>query len=36
MYRFAGIFAAFIILLGAAHSPATAQDKTLTALPRLQ
>jgi molybdate transport system substrate-binding protein len=30
MYRFAGIFAAFIILLGAAHSPATAQDKTLT------
>ena len=30
MYRLAGIFAAFIILLGAAHSPAAAQDKTLT------
>jgi len=30
MYRFAGIFAAFIILLGAAGSPALAQDKTIT------
>ncbi|XIA66048.1 molybdate ABC transporter substrate-binding protein [Bradyrhizobium sp. TZ2] len=30
MYRLTGIFAAFIILLGAAHSPAAAQDKTLT------
>src|SRR5258707_3540289 len=30
MQRIAGIFAAFIILLGAAHSPAAAQDKTLT------
>ena len=30
MYRLTGIFAAFVILLGAAHSPATAQDKTLT------
>jgi molybdate transport system substrate-binding protein len=30
MHRLAGIFAAFMILLGAAHSPASAQDKTLT------
>src|ERR1700681_3626304 len=30
MHRIAGIFAAFIILFGAAHSPATAQDKSLT------
>jgi molybdate transport system substrate-binding protein len=30
MYRLTGIFAAFVILLSAAHSPATAQDKTLT------
>jgi molybdate transport system substrate-binding protein len=30
MYRLAGILAAFVILLGTAHSPATAQDKTLT------
>ena len=30
MYRLAGIFAAFVILFGAAHSPAAAQDKTLT------
>src|SRR6266702_3093394 len=30
MYRLAGIFAAFIILLGAEHSPAVAEDKTLT------
>ena len=30
MHRIAGIFAAFIILLGAAPSPATAEDKTLT------
>jgi molybdate transport system substrate-binding protein len=30
MHRIAGIFAAFVILLGAAHSPAAAQDKNLT------
>jgi molybdate transport system substrate-binding protein len=30
MYRFAGIVAAFVILLGAAHSSAAAQDKTIT------
>ena len=30
MYRLAGLFTAFILLLGAAHSPAAAQDKTLT------
>ena len=30
MYRLTGILAAFIILLNAAQSPATAQDKTLT------
>ena len=30
MHRLAGIFAAFIILLGAAYSPAAAQDKTIT------
>src|SRR5258708_7386646 len=30
MYRFAGIFSALVFLLGAAHSPAAAQDKTLT------
>ena len=30
MYRLNGIFAAFVILLGAIHSPAAAQDKTLT------
>jgi molybdate transport system substrate-binding protein len=30
MYRLAGIFTAFIILLGAAHSPAAAQEKTIT------
>jgi molybdate transport system substrate-binding protein len=30
MYRLAGIFTAFVILLGAAHSSAAAQDKTLT------
>src|SRR5262245_6481288 len=30
MSRFAGLFAAFVILLGAAHSPADAEDKTLT------
>jgi molybdate transport system substrate-binding protein len=30
MHRFAGIFAVFILLLSAAHSPAAAQDKTLT------
>ena len=30
MYRLAGIFAAFTILLGAACSPALAQDKTIT------
>ena len=29
MHRFAGIFAAFITLLGAAHSPAAAQEKSL-------
>ena len=30
MQRIAGILAAFVILLGAAHSPAAAQDKSLT------
>jgi molybdate transport system substrate-binding protein len=30
MHRLAGIFAAFVILSGAAHSPAAAQDKTIT------
>jgi molybdate transport system substrate-binding protein len=30
MYRLNGIFAAFVILLGAALSPAAAQDKTVT------
>jgi molybdate transport system substrate-binding protein len=31
MYRLAGMFAAaFVVLFGAAHSPAAAQDKTLT------
>jgi molybdate transport system substrate-binding protein len=30
MYRLAGLFTAFVILLGAAPSPAAAQDKTLT------
>jgi molybdate transport system substrate-binding protein len=30
MSRLTGIFAAFVILLGAIHSPAAAQDKTLT------
>src|SRR6476620_6956618 len=30
MYRLNGIFAAFVILLGAALSPAVAQEKTLT------
>ena len=30
MYRLAGIFAAFVMLLGAAYSPAAAQDKTIT------
>jgi molybdate transport system substrate-binding protein len=30
MYRLARIFAAFIILFGAAHSPVAAQDKTIT------
>ena len=30
MYRLNGIFAAFVILLGAALSPAVAQDKTVT------
>src|ERR1700751_5552318 len=30
MYRVAGLFAAFVILSGAAVSPAAAQDKTLT------
>ena len=29
MYRLAGIFAAFIVVFGAAHSSAAAQDKTL-------
>ena len=29
MYRLAGIFAAFVMLLGAAYSPAVAQDKTI-------
>ena len=30
MHRLAGIFAAFVILCGSAHSPALAQDKSLT------
>src|ERR1700712_4261203 len=30
MHRLAGIFAAFMILCGSAHSPALAQEKTLT------
>ncbi len=30
MYRFAGLFAALVLLWGAASSPATAEDKTLT------
>jgi molybdate transport system substrate-binding protein len=30
MHRLAGIFTAFVILCGSAHSPATAEDKTLT------
>ncbi len=30
MHRLAGIFVAFIILLAASHSPAAAEDKTLT------
>ena len=30
MYRLAGIVAAFVVLLGVAHSPASAQDKTIT------
>jgi molybdate transport system substrate-binding protein len=30
MYRFAGIFSAFVFLFGATHSPAAAQDKTIT------
>jgi len=30
MYRLAGIFAAIFLLHGAAHSPAAAQDKTIT------
>ena len=30
MHRLAGIFAAFVILLGAVHSPAAAQEKTIT------
>ena len=30
MYRLAGIFAALVILLGATHSPAVAEDKTIT------
>src|ERR1700710_1970134 len=30
MYRLAGIFAAFVALAGVAHSPASAQDKTIT------
>ena len=30
MYRLAGLFAAFVILWGAAFSPAAAEDKTLT------
>ena len=30
MYRFAGLFAAFLILVGSIHSPAQAQDKSLT------
>jgi molybdate transport system substrate-binding protein len=30
MHRLAGLFAAFTILLAAAHSPAAAEDKTLT------
>ena len=30
MHRFTGLFAAFVLLWGAASSPATAEDKTLT------
>src|SRR5436190_44919 len=30
MHRFAGILSAFVFLLGAAHSPVAAQDKSLT------
>src|ERR1700743_1595661 len=30
MHRFAGLFAAFVVLWGVAVSPATAEDKTLT------
>src|SRR6266581_840010 len=30
MHRLAGMFAAFIVLLGAIHTPARAQDKALT------
>src|ERR1700685_393809 len=30
MYRLAGLFTAFVILCGSAHSPALAQDKSLT------
>ena len=30
MSRLAGLFTAFVIVLGAMHSPASAQDKTLT------
>ena len=30
MYRLAGISVALFMLLGAAHSPAVAQDKTIT------
>src|ERR1700710_1541393 len=30
MHRLAGLFAAFVILCGAAHTPALAQDKSLT------
>ena|SRR5690349_24113949 len=30
MHRIAGLFAAFVLLWGAAFSPATAEDKTLT------
>ena len=30
MHRLAGIFAAFVILFGASHSPASAQEKTIT------
>ena len=30
MHRFAGLFVALAILFGSSHSPALAQDKTLT------